>query len=165
MREVHCDEGDRVSPGAPLVRLEVPDLAARLAQKRAEVRQAEARLHLLEEEVAEQRRRVGAGRSSGGTGRLSTWCEPARVLAADLAGLDQRIAQAQAEVEAAAAALSRARSLGVRNAAPRGAGRRRPSGGTAPPRRRSPRPAPTDRPARPRGSPRPGWNSTAASAS
>ena len=42
----------------------MPDLAARLAQKRAEIQQAEARLHLLSDEVAEQRRRVG--RAGGG---------------------------------------------------------------------------------------------------
>jgi multidrug resistance efflux pump len=92
-----------------LVRLEVPDLAARLAQKRAEVRQCEARLHLLEEEVAEQRRRVG---------RAERWRDRAeedldragRVLAADLAGLDQAIAQAEAEAEAAAGVFARSQA-------------------------------------------------------
>ena len=68
LREVYCDEGDRVSPGAPVARLEVPDLASRLAQKRAEVREAQARLRLLEvgprpEEVVEQRRRVERARA------------------------------------------------------------------------------------------------------
>ena len=36
---VHLDEGDRVSTGSVIVRLEVPDLASRLRQKRAEVRE------------------------------------------------------------------------------------------------------------------------------
>jgi putative peptide zinc metalloprotease protein len=68
LREVYCDEGDRVSPGAPVVRLEVPDLASRLAQKRAEVREAQAKLRLLEagprhEEVVEQRYRVERART------------------------------------------------------------------------------------------------------
>src|SRR5262249_42402213 len=63
LREVYCDEGDRVSPGAAVARLEVPDLASRLAQKKAEVREGEARLRLLEagpryEEVVEQRLRL-----------------------------------------------------------------------------------------------------------
>src|SRR5262245_1053693 len=67
LRAVHCDEGDRVSPGAPLARLDVPGLASRLAQKQAELDEARARLRLLEigprpEEVVEQRRRVDRAR-------------------------------------------------------------------------------------------------------
>src|SRR5262249_28408511 len=74
LREVCCDEGDRVSPGSPVARLEVPDLASRLAQKQAEVREAQARLRLLEagprsEEVAEQHLRVA---------RAKTWHDLAR---------------------------------------------------------------------------------------
>jgi HlyD family secretion protein len=45
---VYLDEGDRVSPGEPVARLHVSDLESRLAQKRAEVREAEAKLRLLE---------------------------------------------------------------------------------------------------------------------
>ena len=37
VQEVHVDEGDRVSPGALVARLEVPDLDSRLAQKQAEI--------------------------------------------------------------------------------------------------------------------------------
>src|SRR5262249_18064914 len=33
LREVYCEEGDRVSPGAAVARLEVPELSSRLAQK------------------------------------------------------------------------------------------------------------------------------------
>ena len=67
LREVYFDEGDRVSPGAPVARLEVPGLESRLAQKQAELGEARARLRLLEigprpEEVAEQRRRVERAR-------------------------------------------------------------------------------------------------------
>src|SRR5262249_34969171 len=63
LREVFYDEGERVYPGALVARLEVPDLDSQLAQKRAAVREAAARLRLLEagprpEEVAEQRGRV-----------------------------------------------------------------------------------------------------------
>src|SRR5262249_57730526 len=38
LKAVCCDEGDRVSAGALVARLEVPDLASRVTQKRAEVR-------------------------------------------------------------------------------------------------------------------------------
>src|SRR5262249_51875259 len=40
LRAVHCDEGDRVSPGAALARLDVPGLESRLAQKQAELGEA-----------------------------------------------------------------------------------------------------------------------------
>jgi multidrug resistance efflux pump len=96
-----------------VARLEVPDLASRLAQKRAEVREARARLRLLEagprfEELAQQRRRVE---------RATAWHELARqdlkrlrhVLAKELALLDQHISQCQAELTAAQAALDAAR--------------------------------------------------------
>ena len=67
LRAVHCDEGDRVSPGAPVARLDVPGLESRLAQKQTEMGEARARLRLLEigprpEEVVAQRRRVDRAR-------------------------------------------------------------------------------------------------------
>ncbi|HEY1378793.1 MAG TPA: efflux RND transporter periplasmic adaptor subunit, partial [Gemmataceae bacterium] len=115
LREVYCDEGDRVSPGAPVARLEVPDLASRLTQKRAEVREAQARLRLLEsgarpEEVAEQRRRVE---------RAGAWHDLARhdlgrlrlAYETDLARLDKYITQCQAELVAAQSATRRAARL------------------------------------------------------
>src|SRR5262245_34007703 len=62
--ELSADEGAAVSAGAVLAVIDVPDLASRAEQKRAEVREARARLRLLEagprpEEVSLQRRRVG----------------------------------------------------------------------------------------------------------
>src|SRR5262249_62032823 len=42
LREVFREEGDRVSPGAPVARLETPDLASRRVQKQADVRDARA---------------------------------------------------------------------------------------------------------------------------
>jgi multidrug efflux pump subunit AcrA (membrane-fusion protein) len=115
LREVSGDEGDRVAPGAVLARLEIPDLACRLAQKRAEVREGQARLRLLEagpryEEIIEQRRRVERARE---------WCDLAeqdlgkarQALGAELARLDKQIAQYQAEVKAAQPAFARAREL------------------------------------------------------
>jgi multidrug resistance efflux pump len=115
LREVYCDEGDRVSPGAPVARLEVPDLASRRAQKHAEVREVRARLRLLEvgprvEEVREQRRRVE---------RAKAWHDLARqdltrlrqVCEKELDRLDKVVAQCQADVAAAGDAARRARRL------------------------------------------------------
>jgi multidrug efflux pump subunit AcrA (membrane-fusion protein) len=115
LKEVFGDEGDRVSPGAPVARIEVPDLDSRLAQKQAEVREARARLRLLEEgpryeEVDEQRRRVE---------RAEAWCDLARAdldrarqaLDEDLNRLDQLIAQHQAELEFADQSFARAQKL------------------------------------------------------
>ncbi|HKB39212.1 MAG TPA: HlyD family efflux transporter periplasmic adaptor subunit [Gemmataceae bacterium] len=115
IREVQLDEGERVSPGMPLLRLEVPDLAVRLAQRRADIRQAEARLQQLSEELAEQQRRVERG------GR---WRDQAkedleragRVLAEELARLDRQVDQARAEVEAGQTNLVRTRSAAARGA-------------------------------------------------
>src|SRR5438876_5770113 len=63
VKEVCVAEGDPVSPGALVARLEVPDLASRRAQKQAEIREAQARLWLLEigarsEEIHEQECRI-----------------------------------------------------------------------------------------------------------
>jgi multidrug resistance efflux pump len=112
---VYGDEGDRVAPGAVVVRLGVPDLASRLAQKRAEVREARARLRLLEagprpEEVAEHRQRVARARAwrdlaeqDLGRGR--------KALDRELARLDEQSAQDGAELTQARASLDRARQL------------------------------------------------------
>jgi multidrug efflux pump subunit AcrA (membrane-fusion protein) len=121
IRAVYCDEGDRVSPGAVVVRLEVPDLASRLAQKQAEVREARARLRLLEigtrpEERAEQRRRVD---------RAVTWRDRARqdlareqkAFEEDLARLDKQVARYTAELEQARMSLARTQKLASSGAA------------------------------------------------
>ncbi len=115
IKAVLFDEGDRVSPGAIVVQLDVPDLASRLAQKRAELCEAQAHLRRLAngprpEEVAQQRSRVE---------RAQAWRELAEkdltqarlALNEELARHDQQIAQGQAEVNAAHGALLRSRSL------------------------------------------------------
>jgi multidrug efflux pump subunit AcrA (membrane-fusion protein) len=115
LREVYCDEGDHVYPGSPVARLEVPDLASRLAQKRAEVREAGAKLRLLEagprpEEVVEQRHRVERARA---------WHDRARqdlkrlreVFEKELARLDKQVSLCQAEWSAARDAARRAQPL------------------------------------------------------
>src|SRR4029450_9722581 len=48
LREVCFDEGEQVSPGAVVARLEIPDLDTRTAQAVQAAREAEARLRLLE---------------------------------------------------------------------------------------------------------------------
>ena len=63
LREVSHEEGDQVSPGDLIARLEVPDLDSRLERARAAVCESQAKLRLLEVgprplEVEERRRRV-----------------------------------------------------------------------------------------------------------
>jgi RND family efflux transporter MFP subunit len=50
LREVYFDEGDAVPIGAPVVRVEAGDLASRIAEKRAELSEARARLAQSETE-------------------------------------------------------------------------------------------------------------------
>ncbi|HZN37052.1 MAG TPA: HlyD family efflux transporter periplasmic adaptor subunit [Pirellulaceae bacterium] len=122
LREVHFTEGDRVSPGAIVARLEVPDLASRIAQKQAEIREAEAKLRLLEigprpEEVAEQKSRVA---------RMEKWRDLAREDLArarqayqeELSRLDRQIVQHTAELTAARDGFERAKELRRKGAIP-----------------------------------------------
>jgi len=117
---VEYDEGDEVSPGSVAARIEVPDLASRIVQKRAEIRESGARLRLLEqgprpEEVAEQRTRLE---------RAKAWRDLAaqdlersrRALREELNQLAEAVAQARAEHENALEALDRARALVGRSA-------------------------------------------------
>jgi putative peptide zinc metalloprotease protein len=118
LAEVYFDEGDRVSSGDVVARLVIPDLASRLAQNQAEVREAGAKLRLLEvgprsEEVAEQRERVA---------RAKAWCELARrdlthtrqAFEEELDRLEKQVAARRAELDAAQDALRRARGLAGR---------------------------------------------------
>jgi len=115
IREVHVDEGDRVSPGAIIVRLEIPDLVSRIAQKRAEVGEAEAKLRLLEagsrpEEVLEQRRRVERGRQWRDLAQQDL--ERARKsLQEDLSRAEKLISQYEAEQQFAQKSYDRVRQL------------------------------------------------------
>jgi multidrug efflux pump subunit AcrA (membrane-fusion protein) len=114
------DEGDRVSSGEPVARIDVPGLASRLAQKRAEGDEARARLRLLEigprpEEVAEHRRRLD---------RAQQWRDLARddlkrtqlAFERDLDRLDKQVAARRAELDAAADRYHRDRALVERRA-------------------------------------------------
>jgi multidrug efflux pump subunit AcrA (membrane-fusion protein) len=115
LKSVHFEEGDRVSPGTLVALLEVPDLDSRLAQKRAELREAQAKLRLLEigprpEEVHEQRYRVE---------RMKVWRDLAekdlaharQALKEELSRLDKQVAQCEAELTAARDAYERAARL------------------------------------------------------
>jgi multidrug resistance efflux pump len=67
LKEVVYDEGDRVSQGAAVARLEIPDLETRISQKASAALEAEAKLRLLEagprkEEIEDQRHRVDRAR-------------------------------------------------------------------------------------------------------
>jgi putative peptide zinc metalloprotease protein len=115
LKEIYFEEGDRVSPGAAVARLEIPDLASRLAQKQAELREAQAKLKLLEtgprpEEVTEQRARVD---------RAKSWRDLAEeelrrtreALDQELAQLEKKIAACRADQEAALDVHKRAKQL------------------------------------------------------
>ncbi|MCI0458094.1 MAG: HlyD family efflux transporter periplasmic adaptor subunit [Gemmataceae bacterium] len=115
VKEVYADEGDRVSPGALVARLEVPDLTSRLAQKQAEVRESQARLRLLEigarpEEVAEQRQRVKRAREWRDLAQADL-TRTRRALSELLERLDRQAAAARAERDVAQDAYQRARTL------------------------------------------------------
>jgi multidrug efflux pump subunit AcrA (membrane-fusion protein) len=118
LRSVYLDEGDRVSPGMVVARLEVPDLDTNLAQKHAELRQARAEQRKAEigarpEEVDEKRLRVERARH---------WCELARfdlrrvraAYAENLENLHERIVQGRHERSHAAGSQRRTRALFVR---------------------------------------------------
>jgi multidrug resistance efflux pump len=120
IKEVTADEGDRVSAGALLVRLEVPELESRLAQKLAELAEAQARLRLLEigpryEEIEEQRARVDRARAWRDLAEQDL-ARNRQALTEDLDRLDKQIAVRQAAREAAQENYRRARLLVTRKA-------------------------------------------------
>ena len=115
LAEILVQEGDQVSCGQIIARLEIPDLESRTKQKRLEAEEVAAKLQLLEagtrpEEITEQRQRVA---------RASEWRHLAaeevardrQALAAELERLEQQCRQYQTEVETAEASLQRFESL------------------------------------------------------
>ena len=120
LREVHIDEGSKVSPGTPLALLDVPDLDSQTERKRAEIRESRAKLRLLEvgprpEEIAEERLHVE---------RAKNWRDLASrdldrgivSLRSELADLEQQIRQYQLESDRAADTYSRDKTLFARQA-------------------------------------------------
>lgn len=120
LKELYFDEGDQISSGWLVARIDIPDLATRRAQKQAEVAEASAQLRLLEagtrpEEIHAQRQRVQ---------RAALWRDLAsrdlekmrQALAEDLARLDTQIAACQAELDVAKDSYDRAATLVDRRA-------------------------------------------------
>src|SRR4029453_5568631 len=120
LQAVNFAEGQRVSPGAVVARLEVPDLISRIAQKDAEEHESQAKLKMLEmgtrpEELSDQRERVT---------RAKAWRDLAQqdlnrnqqVLAEDLERLDKQSAACRVEFEVAQEAHQRAKNLLSRRA-------------------------------------------------
>lgn len=120
LRDVQHEEGDKVSPGAVLARLEVPDLTSRISQKHAEIHEAESRLKLLEigprhEQVTEQRAQVA---------RLEAWRDRGRLdlgklrqaFQEEIVQLDESITRSQSELELATTQYRRAYELRSRSA-------------------------------------------------
>jgi multidrug resistance efflux pump len=120
VKEVHVDEGVRVSPGALVARLEVPDLDSRLAQKQAEIRELQAKRRLLQigarpEEIAEQRYRIERAEAWRDLGQQEL--KRSRLaLVEDLDRADKQITACRAECDVAQASFQRARALAGRKA-------------------------------------------------
>ncbi len=115
LHEVRFDEGERVSAGTLLARIEVPDLKSRIEQKEAETHEAQAKLSVLrlgsrEEVLTEQRDRVV---------RAEQWLKLSaqdlvhkkKSLVQQLIRIDQTLVQYEAERAQAAAVLARSESL------------------------------------------------------
>ncbi len=120
LREVCVAEGQPVSPGARLLRLEIPELNSQLAQKQAELAEAQAGFCLLEtgtrpEELSAQRQRIESARAWRDVA-LKNLDHARESLQGQLAGLDGDIARAQAEWDAARENLSRVKTLHAQQA-------------------------------------------------
>ncbi|MGE3820191.1 MAG: efflux RND transporter periplasmic adaptor subunit, partial [Isosphaeraceae bacterium] len=125
LREVSGDEGSAVSPGTRVARLEVPGLSSKLLQKRAEIRESEARLTLLRvgprpEAVAEQRAKVERSRRWRDLAR-SELERTRAAFEAEIAEFDAEARQLDAELDRANQELLRDRALFQRQALQRDA--------------------------------------------
>lgn len=105
VREVYVTDGETVSAGAPLVRLESSDLENQVAVKRSELRESEAVLAKLKagprpEEMREQRERVARLQEWAALGRREYERAEQR-LEHELSGLEQQLAQTQAQLQLA----------------------------------------------------------------
>jgi putative peptide zinc metalloprotease protein len=115
LREFVFDEGSRVPPGVVVLRLEVPNLANHRAEKQAEVREAEARVRLLEAgpgfaAVAEQRRRVEQAREWRDLAKRDL-ARVEQALAAEMVWLEQEVVRQHLELDYSAEALMRYQQL------------------------------------------------------
>ncbi len=115
LQSVYFDEGQQVSLDSVVGRLEIPDLTSKLAQKHAEITEAQAKLRLLEagarkEELAEVRNRVKRAREWRDLAR-SDLDRKRKALQADLEKLAKEIAKASRETEYQSAYVQRAKLL------------------------------------------------------
>ena len=115
LKEVHFDEGDQVSSGAVVARIEVPDLQSMIAQKTAAVREVRANLQRLEigarpEEVQEQRARVERAQQWRNLS-INDLARSREGLKEELARFDQQIVLHQAEVAFAQQSVAQSERL------------------------------------------------------
>ncbi len=115
LQVVYLDEGARVSPGMQVGRMDIPDLDSKLAQKRAELAEARAKLKLLKigprpEEIAEQRERVRRSKSWRDLARQDLDRKD-RALSEELTRLHEQATQKRAELVSARENLQRGRRL------------------------------------------------------
>jgi putative peptide zinc metalloprotease protein len=120
LEQVNFEEGDHVSHQAKIVQMSIPDLASRIVQKQAEVRESMAHFKQLEtgtrpEELENQRELVE---------RAKEWRDLAKtelskkqsVLAETITGLDLLIDEQQVELGYAKERLERMKGLATRDA-------------------------------------------------
>ena len=112
LKEVTCDESDRVSRASRVASIEVPDLEPRLAQKQAELTEAQAKLRLLKigprpEEVAEQRLRVARAKEWRQLARLDLK-RTQQAFEEDTDRLEKQIVACRAELDVAQDSYRRA---------------------------------------------------------
>ena len=112
---VNYEEGQQVSAGCEIARLTIPDLASRIAQKEAELRDAEARLKLLRagpraEEIAQQGRRVDAAKALCNVARKSLEHQQL-ALQQQLIRFDKLLKEYQAESDYAKTVILRKKEL------------------------------------------------------
>ena len=115
LKEVHFDEGNPVTQGALVARIEVPDLESLITQKQAAVREAGANLRRLQigtrpEEIQEQRAKVTRARewrdlATSDLGRAR------QGLKEELARFDQQIALHQTELDYASQSVMQSERL------------------------------------------------------
>ncbi len=115
VHEVFVEEGTSVRPGMLLARLSIPNLDTQLAQARAEVREAQARLRLLlagtkPEELQAQRDRVGRAKLLRELAQRNLQ-RATRAYNEELRQLERQTDQVRAEADCALDSWDRARRL------------------------------------------------------
>jgi multidrug efflux pump subunit AcrA (membrane-fusion protein) len=121
LKEVRVNEGDHVSPGDVIARLEIPELDSRIGRQRAELAAAEAELELLREgtrpeTIADQKQRI----ARAGVWRAAADADLLRqkaALGAELNALQAKVAAARVVRAAAGSALSRMKIAVAKQAA------------------------------------------------